>query len=619
MSAGKQGFTRFHFIKNFLIPAAAIFVIPVVSLAFFIYAQSRYDAKLFDELVETIQRSPNFNVDEKNQLIEFHRENPFSKLMLDEELAAQANPTLRWYYLSFRWAIRIALWAILSGIVVFLACGVCVMLSRNSPFVQYVTLAISWYVLRLFAVFQAIAQGVLLTALSFWVTALLGQFYSMKLILIVGILAGAGVCIAIAAIFRRIPQKFEVEGRVLVPDDGSQIWSDLGRICEKVGTSLPDRIIAGIDDKFFVTEYPVTVGEETYRGRTLYVSLSLLKQLNAREAEAVLAHEMAHFSGNDTWYSRKVGPMMQRYDHYLYKLHEGGITKPIYYFMLCFRVMFEVSLNKLSRDREFRADRIASETTSPRDFAGGLLRYVAYTAYRRHVEQTLFQEEQAISQANVNERIETGFPEFATKFFANSNVGEMVPAHPFDSHPPLHERLAAVGIPLTDSDTADILAAPGDGGWFPLIPMAHRLEREQWDTYEHRFRTAHDQVLAYRYLPETDAERAHVVRLFPPVSYESLKGAELLMDCERLGLKEWDRLIPFSNIADLLFDDHKVLKLVCVVAEHDKTTIDLSKFPNVQEILDAVSRYLGRYRAAEEYRRTKVRTEQESQKVQWSE
>src|SRR5262249_11233445 len=155
-------------------------------------------------------------------------------------------------------------------------------------------------------------------------------------------------------------------------------------------------------------------GDKTYRGRTLFVSLSLLKQLQGSEADAVLAHEMAHFSGQDTLYSRKIGPLLNRYNHYLHALHEGGVTRPIYYFMLCFRALYQLSLSKQSRQREFRADRIAAETTSPRDVASALLRIVAYSKYRNDVEQDLFKQERVLETANVCERIEQGFRQYET-------------------------------------------------------------------------------------------------------------------------------------------------------------------------------------------------------------
>src|SRR5262249_13420239 len=151
-------------------------------------------------------------------------------------------------------------------------------------------------------------------------------------------------------------------------------------------------------------------------GKTLFVSLPLLKQLQSAEADTILAHEMAHFSGNDTLYSKRISPLLLRYQAYLAALHEGAITRPVFHFMLCFRALFELSIRKLSREREFRADSIAAAITSPRDFVSALMRTVAYSKFRAAVENELFKQERAMETVDVSKRVELGFHEYAVAF-----------------------------------------------------------------------------------------------------------------------------------------------------------------------------------------------------------
>ena len=86
----------------------------------------------------------------------------------------------------------------------------------------------------------------------------------------------------------------------------------------------------------------VTVDGKEHHGKTLFVSLALLKHLHATEANAVLAHEMAHFSGQDPLYSKKISPLLLRYGNCLQSLYDNVITRPVFYFMLCFRALFEL-------------------------------------------------------------------------------------------------------------------------------------------------------------------------------------------------------------------------------------------------------------------------------------
>ena len=233
-----------------------------------------------------------------------------------------------------------------------------------------------------------------------------------------------------------------------------------------------------------------------------------LKQLNGAEADAVLAHEMAHFSGEDTVYSKKISPLLVRYGNYLEALYKAGVTRPIFYFMHCFRALFELSLSKLSRQREFRADRIAMEATSPRDFAGAMLRIAAYSKFRNQVQQELFKQERALQAANISQQIGEGFQSFARRFAAEHDAGALATSHPFDTHPPMVERLNAVGVQLTPQYAEQILATPGDGRWFQRIHNAQEIEQEQWEEFENQFRDYHEETLPYRLLPETDEERA---------------------------------------------------------------------------------------------------------------
>lgn len=604
MSQNAQAVPKFRFLTSFVLPALLVFLVPVLSYFFFHHAQDRFDDQIRTAIIEQIRADRTLTEEKRAQLIAFFTETPFSQL-LDNEQLAQALPTeTRFHYATFRWMMWLAIGSVLASFAVFVVAGICVALSLHSQFVQYLSLSVGWYVLRLFGAAQVALQGILLVALSYWVTALWFHFYSIKLILVVGIMAVMAVCVVIAAIFRRIKENFVVEGQVIAPDTAGPVWSELRRICEKVGTEPPDQIIVGIDDNFFVSEQPVTVGGQTYHGRTLFVSLSLLKQLQGSEAEAVLAHEMAHFSGQDTLYSRKIAPLLTRYDHYLAALHSGGVTRPVFYFMLCFRALYQLSLGKRSRQREFRADQIAVETTSARAVAGALLRTVAYSKYRKDVEQDFFKQERTLESANVCERIEQGFRQYAACFASSPDIGQLAPAHPFDSHPPLSQRLEAIGIPLESPDAQALLASGGDGRWYHFVPLAQQVEQTQWQEFEERFRQYHAQSLPYRFLPETAEELAIVVQAFPPLTFAGSQG-ELALDHEKIAFTKWPDPIHFAEITNLAVDDNHVLRISYQRQGKHSQSIKLAKFAYHQQVLDLIGSYYGRYRAAVEYQQRK--------------
>lgn len=598
MSQAHDDFSKIGFAKTFLLPALLIFLIPVVSLIFFLYIQGYFDDQARAEILQQIRSDANLSAEEKANAELLFTNIPVSRLITHPDYAGMVSSGAAFDYATFRWGIRLSLFSIIGGGVVFLLGAVCVVASLRSQWVQYVSLSVSWHVLRIFGAAQVLIQGVLLFALSYWITAFFFEIYVPKLIFIVGVLALVALAAVIKSIFMKLDNETVVEGAVIGRDASPALWQELSGICAKVGTEMPDQVIAGIDDNFFVTEQSLTVGDRKYSGRTLFVSLSLLKQLNGSEADAVLAHEMAHFSGQDTLYSQKISPLLVRYDHYLQGLYEGGVSLPIFYFMNGFRALYEVSLKRLSRVREFRADRIATEATSPGDMAGALLKIVAYSSYRAKVEQDIFQKEEVLENANVSQEIAQGFDNYACSFLSNPDISHLQTSHPFDTHPSLEDRMQAVGCSLESPDSQIMLSAPGDGLWYQKIEGAAELESAQWQEYEERFRAYHEETLPYRFLPETEDELAIVVKAFPEVQ---LEGSEGLLTIDHAGLKfaAWEAPIRFSDIQECQLDDKQRLNFTSTEARPCK--INLKKFPDQQQVIDAVERYYSRYLAAKAY------------------
>ena len=64
------------------------------------------------------------------------------------------------------------------------------------------------------------------------------------------------VGIIIIAILKKPKNEFVIEGEIIDEKAAPTLWDHIKKLCKELGISLPDRIIAGIDDNFFVTENP---------------------------------------------------------------------------------------------------------------------------------------------------------------------------------------------------------------------------------------------------------------------------------------------------------------------------------------------------------------------------
>jgi Zn-dependent protease with chaperone function len=604
----QQKFTKLGFVRTQVLPALLLFAIPVAGLYFAKHVQNKWDGQFIAALTDAVEHDAELAPDKRQAIEQFYRDNPPSVLcaggdetrgMLPPEYVAQACGDQA----QIRWIALASLGSIALGVLSLVLVLACVAISFSSRQLQYLTFVAGWNFLRLASALQVLAQGFVAVMLSFWLTAYYFERYSVKLIAIVGIAGLTAAALVIRGIFQKTNNKLEVEGESLEKSDSPELWNRIEGICQKLGTAPPHTILGGIDNNFFVTEHPVHVGDRVFQGRSLFVSLSLLKRMTKPEADAVLAHEMAHFSGDDTSYSKKLSPLLTRYATYLQALYNGALSRPVFYFMLFYWSMFQISLGKRQRQRELRADKQAAEITSPESMGNALLKVAAYSCYRARVENNLFKRQTVHSNLDIAHSVAVGFIDYARGPELDDDLkAEHAIPHPFDSHPSLGERFANVGW-TPGGSVADVVVNTEAQSWYNEIGGAERIEGALWDAYEARFAAAHEEALAYRYLPSNDTERAHVERFFPPVTVPAKTDASeqhaLHIDCEKVRYDAWPSEIRWHDVTDLSVEDKTFRGKILTVrfsADGKRDKIELP-FKHLAENHDVVIALFSRYYA----------------------
>jgi len=240
--------------------------------------------------------------------------------------------------------------------------------------------------------------------------------------------------------------------------------------------------------------------------------------------------------------------------------------------------------------------------------ASALCRVVAYSSYRARVEAGLFNRDTGHQTLDIGSRVAAGFMDYARGPHLVSDLSARSFPHPFDSHPPLVARLSALSVTLGNTGVANAVTASPGGTWFTEIGDAERIEASLWQAYEARFQAAHEESLAYRYLPTTPEERAHVERYFPPLDLAGTSGhPSFAIDCLQLHYGAWTGPVAWASVQDINAADQtfrgKVLTFQVVTpAGKEKRTVPLKKLADGdQAVLDAVSRYYSRYRNAAAY------------------
>lgn len=524
---------RADLMKVFLLTVAWLFIIPAATLFFADYVMRTQDTTFLARVEQQVAADTRRSSAEKAEILGFYRAHPLSSACTasgpdDQAFHDQVCESFGMHW-QFHWAERGAWFTLWLGGALLLAALALGALAYVSRGLRYASFVAGWRLMTTGSAVGVVLQSTMVVWLSFWLTAYFWERYYVKLVAIAGIAAAAAVFYAIYTLFKKLPGVHEIEGELLGPDDAPQLWQRIRALAVQVKTAPPDQVVAGIDTNFFVTEAPCVVQGQPVQGRTLFISIPLLRVLDTQEADAVLAHELAHLGGGDTQRSAMLGPKLQQFDLYTWQMRSGGLTIVAHYLLRLYRMIFSFALARDSREREYTADRVAAGLTAPRAIVQSLIKISAYAGYRNDVEQRLFaQDRQHGATLGIAGFVAEGLQPYARSDAFLTTMRTAGVPHPYDSHPPLAERMRNVGHAVAEQDYGAIVTTLPAATWVDDMPTAHVIEERLWAAYEQQFSQSHERSLAYRYEPANEEERAVVLRHFPPVAFE-LKGGERIV------------------------------------------------------------------------------------------
>jgi len=501
-----------------------------------------------------------------------------------------------------------AQWALAGGVAVLLfivALGAVAFVNRRA---RYVSFVMGWALLRAACVLAMLAQGVMLVWLSYWVGVFFFQIYVPKLIGLVGVAVAWAAYYAITGIFRRVPLG-AVDGEPLKKPDAPALWAHVQELAQKVGTAPPDHIVAGIDTSFFVTEAPLAVGADLLKGRILFISLPLLRILDTAEADGVLAHELAHLRGGDSASSAALGPKLLQYDQYAAMMGGYFTTRPVYYILALYRMIFEFALQRDSREREFMADQVAANIVSPAAISHALIKTTAYTAYRAQIEKQLAEHNKTYgTQLGIAQFVSDGLGDYAKSESFAAEIRQSQTPHPYDTHPLLAERMSHVNCPIAESDYGAIVAQKPAHTWVDDIATAADIEQRLWQKYEGIFSAQHELDLACRYEPASVEEEAIVLKHFPPLVFTLKNGQRIEVNYAGLKLPD-GKSLAWEDAGRINLEDVPLRgeHMVIYAAKrkrlfYPKTSIKLKKFAGKEEI-EKFKQAVGMYRQRDQMMR----------------
>jgi heat shock protein HtpX len=341
---------------------------------------------------------------------------------------------------------------------------------------------------------------------------------------------------ALAILWSVLPRldKFEAPGPELTRAQHPQLFTELDGVAKSVNQAMPAEVYLVPDVNAWVAQRGGIMGFGSRR--VMGLGLPLMRTLTRSQFRAVLAHEFGHYYSGDT----KLGPWIYKtrgaIGRTLQSLGEGSWLQ---FPFLWYGKMFLRITHAVSRRQEFVADELAARVVGSRPLIGGLRTIhgvaPAFNAF-------WMQECAPVLNAGYRPPLAEGFQSFVQakpvaeaihrKLDEELKTGKV---DPYDTHPPLKERIAAVEhLPAGDSGTDDPPATTllTDLAGVENVLLATLVKPE----YAEKLKAIHwDDVGASVYLPQwTSLVQANTAAL-SGVTPESLP--QLVADLKSFGLR----------------------------------------------------------------------------------
>lgn len=274
--------------------------------------------------------------------------------------------------------------------------------------------------------------------------------------LVVGLIGVACFAAAAVVIWSVLPRldRFEPPGPEITEDEQPALFAEIRAIAAATGQQMPVHVYVVAEVNAFVAQRGGLMGFGSRR--VMGIGTPLLRVLQVDELRAVLAHEMGHFYGGDTrlgpWIYKTRGALARTVvnlervrastDHWIMLLF-AGVQAPFRWFLIGFLRISQA----ISRAQEYSADAVAVRAEGQRALIDGLKKtHAAALAHPAYINGEVAP---LVARGRLP-AIGEGF----SRFLANERMRELLDeavAHeleqgsgdPYDSHPPLRQRIEA--------------------------------------------------------------------------------------------------------------------------------------------------------------------------------
>jgi Zn-dependent protease with chaperone function len=455
-----------------------IFAIPFIGACSSMMMQNKFDSivheafnKNLDEEVKNGTSTAQESQDYKNKLSQITLssicENGGAELGI-QNTCAQFN-IIQWIEIVSYMAAGIAL--LMLGFIFFSG-----FVSRFNRYLLLLLFKPGIYGTLLVSCILVLVNAGILLATLYFLPAIYLERIMPGLLIVIGLGALGGVFAIITSMFRMVRkvEVFEI-GTQATEQQQPKLWEYIRKLANQVGTESPHNIIFGLEPNFYVTEANVNCFGTRLTGRTMYLSLPLLRILSEKELRSVIGHELGHFVGWDTRFSEHFYPIYRGTAEAIGGMNSitngkdndgtaGLALLPAIGMLVLFLDSFSKAESKISRERELAADSVGMNMSDAQALATALVKLHAFSKcfsmiQERNIEMLKNDGTYLVNQSLLFQSL------LAKVAGPNSfeNLNETATAHPTDSHPTLSTRLANLRLTIGDIQTSAMNLTPSDG------------------------------------------------------------------------------------------------------------------------------------------------------------
>jgi Zn-dependent protease with chaperone function len=269
--------------------------------------------------------------------------------------------------------------------------------------------------------------------------------------------------IVVSAISQGHVEPLSVTGTLLREEALPGLRERVETLARQLKAQPPQHIVMGFEPRVFVTASNLRLRELELllAGETLYLSPLFLRTLNPQELDAVIGHELGHFQAADLAFTEMVTPGLRVLTAALEDVSEDENDRDTNGYVALARIPAMVILNgfvaillgtasAIRRDREFEADRSGVQVSSTSAMSAALVMAALFGLYwipfyKRYSD--------LLAQGRARRNLSEDFVRQVGALAAGDFKGKLLKlllatrtSHPFDIHPPLRERLRALGV-----------------------------------------------------------------------------------------------------------------------------------------------------------------------------